>query len=272
MQSGRTLALVGGDVNLKGAILTAEGGIIDLGGVGSGQVLLTPINSGWTLGYEKVLSFKNIQLSQQALINTSGERGGDIQLSGREITFSAGSLALIQDQGSQPAGILRVNATNFLKLSGTSPDGHIGSGLRTEALGVRDTGEDIEILTKNLLIEGGGAITTKTLSSATGGNITVEANNAVQLNGASPIDISSVSSILALSTNSGKAGNIAVTTGGLTAVDGGTVSSSSLGTGAGGNVTVNSHFVKVLGSTNNGVSSVLGGYSFQCWKGWRCYS
>ena len=51
VQPGLTLALVGGDVDIDGGVLTAEQGRIELGSVGSdGQVSLSPIPQGNTFG------------------------------------------------------------------------------------------------------------------------------------------------------------------------------------------------------------------------------
>lgn len=55
VQPNQTLAIVGGDVALLGGTLKTAGGRIELGSVaGSGLVNLTPIDSGWVLGYEGV--------------------------------------------------------------------------------------------------------------------------------------------------------------------------------------------------------------------------
>ncbi len=62
----QTLALVGGNVALEGATLKTAGGRIELGSVaGAGTVSLTPTEKGFSLGYEGVPAFGDIQLSQQ---------------------------------------------------------------------------------------------------------------------------------------------------------------------------------------------------------------
>ncbi|MEH2023826.1 filamentous hemagglutinin N-terminal domain-containing protein [Nostoc sp.] len=85
VKPGKTLALVGGDITLKGRTLAAEGGRIELSSVGSDVITLSPIAQGWTLGYEGVSSYKDIHLSQQALVDASGNNGGSIAIGSNAI-------------------------------------------------------------------------------------------------------------------------------------------------------------------------------------------
>ena len=65
VQPNQTLALVGGDVALSGGTLKTAGGRIELGSAtGSGRVSLTPTNKGFSLSYDSVPTFGNINLSQ----------------------------------------------------------------------------------------------------------------------------------------------------------------------------------------------------------------
>lgn len=243
---GKTLALVGGDVALDGGMLTAEQGRIELGSVGSGVVSLNPTTSGWTLGYSGVQSFRDIRLSQQSLADASGIGGGSIQVQGRRVEVRDGSTILIQNQGFQPAGQLNLNASESLELSGTSPDGRIPSRLVNETLGVGNGG-DIAVSTPRLVMQGGGQIGTKTFSAATGGNITVNAGESLQLIGSS-VNPTTLTGINAATQTSGPAGDITVSTGRLAVWDGATVTSLTLGTGEGGDVIVNAtESVEVVG-------------------------
>jgi large exoprotein involved in heme utilization and adhesion len=116
---GRTLALVGGSITLEGGFLTAESGRIELGSVaGSGSVSLTPTDQGWVLGYNSIQNFQDISLSQEALVDTSGDTGGDIQIQGRRVTLTEGSQVVSVALTEGQAGDLRVSASELLELGG----------------------------------------------------------------------------------------------------------------------------------------------------------
>ncbi|BAY47396.1 filamentous hemagglutinin family outer membrane protein [Scytonema sp. HK-05] len=248
---GQTLALVGGDVALEGGLLTAPGGRIELGSVASGVVSLSPTASGWTLGYGSEQSFQDIRLSQTALADASGVSGGDIQLAGRQIVLSDGSSVLIENQGTQPAGNISVNASESLELSGVIPNNLFASSLVNDAVGV-GSGGNIAVSTKRLVIQGGAQLITDTYSTATAGNIRVNASDSVQVSGFAPFYPAIISVIAASSFSSGRAGDVTVSTGRLTANDGGNVTSVTFGTGKGGDVTVNANgSIELVGVIQN---------------------
>jgi filamentous hemagglutinin family protein len=251
VQPGNTLALVGGGIISEGGTLTAEGGRIDLGSVAGGLVSLNPSPQGWNLGYQGVTNFQDIALSQKALADTSGPGSGSIQLQGRNISITDGSMVLIQTQGAQSAGGMNVNASESLSLVGTA-NGKISSNLFTETIGGGKSG-DITVNTPRLVIQDGAAISAATYTSAAGGNIDIKAGDLLQVSGFSAVNPNRFSNITAATFGSGNAGSLTVSTQQLTALSGGNIASitaGSAGTGSGGNVTINaSKLVELIGVT-----------------------
>ncbi|RCJ18628.1 hypothetical protein A6770_32795 [Nostoc minutum NIES-26] len=250
VQSGKTLALLGGDITLEGGILAAEGGKVDLGSVASGVVNLSLISENWTLGYEGISNFKNIQLSKQALVDASGTGSGTVQVHGGNVNLTNGSIMLIQNRGETLSGSLNINASESLVLSGASPDGNISSSLLTEALST-GKGGDLKISTPRLILQDGARVGAVTYTDALGGNVTVEASDSVQLlenRFANPYrrgDI--ISSLGAGTVASGNAGSVELSTNYLLITDGGTIASSTMGTGKGSNITVDANFIDIIG-------------------------
>lgn len=241
VQPGKTLALVGGDIALDGGILTAEGGRIELGSVGAGQVSLNSAPQGWTLGYESVQNFQNITLRTQSLVDASGVGSGSIQVQGAKISLSDGSIVLIQNQGIQSSGSILVSASESLELSGTNlePEKTVQSGLNNQTVGGADGG-DIVVSTKRLVMQNGAAINARTFFNAgKGGNITVNASESAQLSGFSPVNPFAVSTISTTTNGSGKGGNITLSTGQLTLRNGANMGAGAASTGAGGDMVVN---------------------------------
>ena len=246
---GLTLALVGGDVDIEGGVLTADLGHIELGSVGGdGQVSLSPIPQGNTFSYQGVQRFGDIRLSQQALADGSG--GGSIQVQGARVSLTDGSKILIQNQGVQRAGSISVNAEESLEVSGTSPDAKLQGGLGSETVG-GGSGADIAVSTPQLVIQGGAAINTRSYSPAKAGNLSVNASDSVQLIGSSPINPTFATTIAATAHSSGDAGDITVSTGRLTGLNGGQIISATFGTGFGGDIKVDAlDSVELIGQTS----------------------
>jgi filamentous hemagglutinin family protein len=237
VSSGKTLALVGGDLDIVGGTLTADQGRIELGSIRDGQVKLNPISSGFELNYQGVQSFQDIRLSQQALADASG--GGSIQVQGNDVALTDGSIILIQNQGTQQGGSISINAAQSLEESGTSPDGSIYGGVRTETAGSR-SGADIAVSTKQLVLESGAVISTTSYGSGKAGNVTVNASDSVQVIGFSPINPSRQSGISSgVFRASGDGGVVTVSAGRVNILNGGNIASVNFGTGQGGDVVVN---------------------------------
>ncbi|MGK7952504.1 MAG: filamentous hemagglutinin N-terminal domain-containing protein [Xenococcaceae cyanobacterium] len=182
VQPGNTLALVGGEVYLEGGILTAEAGRIEIGSVaGNNSVSLIPIAQGWALNYEGVENFQDISLSDLALVDTSGERGGDIQIQGQNITFTGESAISSNTFGAENGGDIAIIATDTVALSegallltATEDDGAAG---------------DITINTQRLTLTDGSTIASDVCfelgncAAGEGGNLTIVASEFVELNG-----------------------------------------------------------------------------------------
>jgi hypothetical protein len=95
--------LLGGQIIFPGGAVTAGGGRVELGAVGASnspiQVNLTLTDTALTLGYQNVQGFQDILLSNSAAVNVGGERGGSVQIRGRDIVFSNRSQIVAETLG-----------------------------------------------------------------------------------------------------------------------------------------------------------------------------
>ncbi len=243
VKPGNTLALVAGDVTLNGGILTAKSGRVEVGSVVQQEVNLTPTTFGWTLSYPSLQSspqsYGNIQMSSAALLDVSGEGSKGIQLVGRQITMTGGSLASIVTQGTSPAAKISVFASESVEFSGTTTKigAAVSSGLRTETMAT-GKGGDIAILTPHLKATGGARIETVAFNQATGGNVTLEAPNSVEFSGVSPLSSLLRSGIEARNFGLGRTGDVTLSTTNLKLAGGAFLGSGTDSAGNGGNVVV----------------------------------
>ncbi|WYL96089.1 MAG: filamentous hemagglutinin N-terminal domain-containing protein [Gloeotrichia echinulata IR180] len=240
VQPDKTLALVGGDITLEGGNLTATSGRIELGSVAANSlVTLNPNKQGWSLGYEQVKDFQNIRLIRRR-IDDGSEVSSQVDASNKD-----GNGGNIQVRG------------NSIELRGYQVF------FRTQTTGTKNAG-DLTINTRKLIVRDGAQVSTATRSEGNGGNLTVNATDSVEITGSFfnnengsvlPTTLSSTASI------AGKGGEININTGRLRLQDGGQIVTNSgvilddnlgfiLGTGAGGNLTVNaSKSVELIGTS-----------------------
>ncbi|HEY9603028.1 MAG TPA: S-layer family protein [Allocoleopsis sp.] len=251
--SGQTLALIGGDIDIQGGVLTAEQGRIELGSMRDGQVNL---GAGFALSYPGISTFGNIHLSRQALADASGSPGDSIQVQGDRVSLTDGSLLLIQNQGEQSAGSLRVNAADSLELSGISSSGQFRGGLNTETIN-SGRGANVVVSTRQLLVRDGAGISTPSYGAGRAGDITVSVADSAQLIG---YTANFVSTINAFALSSGNGGNITLSTERLSLLNGAIITAgAAAGSGNAGDVTINAtDSVELIGVgtfTSSNVSS-----------------
>ena len=240
VQPGKTLGLVGGDVNIEGGFLRAQAGRIELGSVaGDNTVNLTSTNNeGIFLGYAGIENFADINLSQAAFVDTSGGKGGDVQIQGRQITLTEGSQVYSNSFGQGKVGDLTVKASELVKLDGTATiDGfQFPSGFFAE---VNDTGNGgtISIETKRLILENGGSISTSNFGQGKGGNLIIKASESVEALGTS-LDTQFPSALFADVYDAGDGGNLTIETQRLIIKDGAQVKASTFAEGSAGSLNI----------------------------------
>ncbi len=257
IQAGKTLALVGGNLNLNGATLSAETGHIELGSVGgAGLVNLVPTIQGYQLEYENGQSFADIQLAQKSLLDISGVNAGSVQLQGRNIRFTDGSLVLAQNYGNLPSGDIRLQASAAIAFIGAASDTNVRSGIRSEALSMGTTG-NINIITPQLVLQQGAMIGNATYGVANTGNIQIAAS-AVEMSGSSPFNSTTRDSVTNIGTatyGTGSAGDLFINGDSLVVLDGASLYSATFSSGSGGKVTTRNQSTTIMGESPSGVYS-----------------
>ncbi|MEH2456614.1 MAG: S-layer family protein [Nostoc sp.] len=239
VQAGKTLALVGGNLNLNGATLIAETGHIELGSlVDAGLISLVPTTQGYKLEYGNGQSFGDIQLAQKSLLDVSGVNAGSVQLQGRNIRLSDGSLVLAQNYGNLPGGDIRFQASKAIEILGPF-DTTNQSGINTDTFST-GTGGNISIITPRLTLQqGGSGIRNSAYGVADSGNIQIEA---------AVIEISG-SSIVTNTYGNGSAGDIFINGDSLAISGGASLSSYTYGSGSSGKVTIRNQNTTLMGES-----------------------
>ncbi|MEM7715157.1 MAG: S-layer family protein, partial [Cyanobacteria bacterium P01_A01_bin.68] len=177
---GKTLALIGGDISLQGGNLTAQGGRIELGSVSeSATVELIPTSDGFTFAYDGVDKFGDINLSQLASIEVSGEGSGNIQIQGRKISLQEDSVIIANTLGGKNGGLFSIKASESVEIIGNDFSTNsiftgFFSGVEFPAAG---NGGNINIEAPQLSISRFSQISASTSGDGDAGDINLKVNN-----------------------------------------------------------------------------------------------
>ncbi|MBF1989885.1 filamentous hemagglutinin N-terminal domain-containing protein [Fischerella thermalis] len=265
VQPGKTLALVGGDVNLEGGNLLADGGRIEVGSVDSSSfVSITPIDKGWQLGYTNVPAFRDISLTKKASIDSSSEAGaGEIQVQGRNIKLTDGS-AIFAFTGSQPGGTVSVNAADTLEVSGISSNDSVPSTMYTAVSpGGSGTGSNLTIQSKRIIASGGAQIGADTYGEGAAGNVVVKASDLIEIQGSVVIDetlppVPTAIGTIAQASSTGPGTKLTLETRRLKITDGGQLVTGTFSQSQAGTLDITASESTELSGEGSAISSVVG--------------
>ena len=204
---------------------------------------------------------------------------GNFDLSINELSIGANSSIGTNTFGAGNGGILSIESDS-IEIIGTSTDSPISNGINATSFTTGNAGS-IDIKSDRISLSQGGEIATATIDEGSGGNIaidtntlqlnngrinastatasaggdiTIRANEFVNVTGAgynrlleqiiNPSFAGTISfenftqGIYTITAGEGAAGNILIETPNFTATDGGLISTTTLGTGTGGNITI----------------------------------
>ncbi|NER35136.1 MAG: S-layer family protein [Oscillatoria sp. SIO1A7] len=257
VQPGRTIALMGGEVNLLGGYLTAPEGRVELGGVGeNSQVSIATSDRGFAFGYSEASGFEDVELSGGALVTAIGSNGGDIGVRARAFRLLPGSRIYTLNTGDEVGGRIAIDASDSVELVGngnfatdvvTTIESNFDNPLELPA-GLYSVnsgttvGEGIEINSPRLIARESATVYAVSSGSGRGGNLTVNSPSSVQL---------SASSLAAITTRNslGDAGNLTVNTNALLIEELGNIRANTNGAGRGGILTLNaSESIELVGT------------------------
>jgi filamentous hemagglutinin family protein len=248
--NGNTLALLGGNVFVPGGNLTVAEGRIAVGAVSDGLIELTPDALGWSFNLDQTNSQQNIELSQAASIDVSGNSGGEVDLQGGEIEIADGSAVLADVLGDGLGRVLAISATKNVELRGVAIDNSFPTRLSTDVdLDATGNGGELLINTESLLINDGAQVTSGTFGSGDAGNLTVKASEIEVVGGTEngePSGLFTQSDV----GDTGNGGDLNIETNSLLVKQGAVITTTTFGLGDAGNLTVKASEIEILGTSN----------------------
>ncbi|MEH2024398.1 two-partner secretion domain-containing protein [Nostoc sp.] len=226
-----------GSLRLQGQnISVLEGSVALLENFGSAGLGNLVVNASGTLAMRQtgVYGFANSQLITD---NLGSGNGNNIAISAQQLQIQDGSEITARTFGAGIGGDISVNVSGLTTLDGWSAvDPSLVSLIGVKTLG-SGRGGDITVSTNQLRATNGGVITNTPLGKAAAGDVTVHANDWIELIGENPL-ARIPSAISSIAVSQGNGGNLNITTSRLTLRDGGVVNATTIAAGNSGRISI----------------------------------
>ncbi|MEH2091318.1 two-partner secretion domain-containing protein [Nostoc sp.] len=271
VQTGQTLALVGSQIDMTGAKLTAPDGHIELWALQNAGIQMEN-QAQWQLtSPADTANWGTISLKQSSLVDASGINGGGINIRGRGLTMQDGSNISSTTSAGQGKGIT-IQTTEFADFLGLSAPG-LAVGVETSvgnqlsffpASEPPTTGQagNITIETNRLRLANGAVIQSSTSgNNSIAGDITIHAADVDMVGNKTSFSFGAVNTIGTFINfgNNNQSGRVTVDAQRIRLLDGDRISSSLLGgNGTAGEVSIRAvESLEIRGANPSGVTSAV---------------
>ncbi|MBE9212300.1 filamentous hemagglutinin N-terminal domain-containing protein [Plectonema cf. radiosum LEGE 06105] len=241
---GKSLLLIGGNINMDRGQLNAYGGRVELGGLAdSGTVALNVNGDNVSAGFPTESAFADVSLTNRASVWVEAGNSGSIIINARNLDITKGSTlsaGIGQGLGSDGsvAGDIALNATGEI----TVVDSNIVNNVRADAVG---NAGNIRISADFLELTNGAQLQANTSGKGDAGNVIIDVRGNVSF------DNMSAAFSTVERTGEGKGGNVQISADSLELTNGAQLLASTRGKGDAGNV-----IIDVRGNVSfNGTSS-----------------
>jgi len=178
--SGKTLALLGGDVVLNGGNINAPGARVEIGGLAEAGTIGLENNGGnFQVNYPTNVLLSDVTLGDDARVSVRGsDSRGDIFVNANIFTALRGGRLVNGTEGTVDGGDITVNS-NEVNLSGVGVSG-LGAGISQEVLdnASGNAGEiDLNVKTGNVSLSDNAEISGTTFGQGNAGSVNIQVEN-----------------------------------------------------------------------------------------------
>jgi len=233
---GKSLLLVGGNINIDGGGIRAYGGNVELAGLAApGNVGLNVAGDNFGLVIPENVQRADVSLSNGAEVNVRGADGGNIKIQAQNVNLAeqsklrAGIDIGLGSPNSQ-GGDITINATETTLID----DSFIANVVEERAFG---NAGDINIDTGILTLQNAGQINANLYGQGNAGNVNINAQGAVTITGQKNDLVSRISNLI-FTGAIGNGGNINIKSSSFALTNDANLSTSILGQGNGGNISI----------------------------------
>ncbi len=256
VNAGKTLALLGGNVNFDGGNVIATGGNVQIWSVANGELLIDNNGKINIQPAQTNINYKDISLINSSSIDTNGNPAGNINLQGNNITLNTGSFILANTTGSGTSGNITLKGLNSINLTGFAANRRVFTGIASDvSSNTTGMGGNVTIETPNLTLDRGAQISTNTAGSGNGGILTVKADN-IKLDFGTPLGPSGLFATVN-KTGTGIAGKININTDKLQVLNGAQIAVTTFGFGNGGQLNITANQIELNGRSPGTISGIF---------------
>ncbi|MEH2195236.1 MAG: filamentous hemagglutinin N-terminal domain-containing protein [Nostoc sp.] len=254
---GKSLLLVGGNINIDGGSVRAYGGNVELAGLAApGNVGLNIAGDNFGLVLPENVERADVSLSNGAEVNVRGADGGNINIQARNVNLAEGSILRAGiDIGlgtpNSKGGDITVNATGDTTLINGSAIANI---IQQGAFGQAG---DINIATGTLTLEKTGLLNANLYGQGNAGNVNINAQGNIIFRNSKPGESTGISSQVVKGAI-GNGGKVTINTNSLEINNGSQILSSTSGKGNSGNIIINARNNISLDGSNGNANSFSG--------------
>ncbi len=179
---GRSIALVGNNINLNSGVVSAPAGRLDVGAVRNGTVGIETTPIGFAMSYGNGLEYGDVNLAARSSLwnpDPVGNPFAGIQVVGNHITIDQSQIA-VGNLSRQTGANLTVRAAGTLTLKGVDPFDLAPTWITNQVLpGATGAGGNLRIQAGNIQVLDGAAIEAVNFGPQSGGNVEVSAIDSV---------------------------------------------------------------------------------------------
>ncbi|MBN3897740.1 MAG: filamentous hemagglutinin N-terminal domain-containing protein [Nostoc sp. NOS(2021)] len=251
---GKSLLLVGGNINIDGGSIRAYGGNVELAGLAApGNVGLNIAGDNLGLVIPENVERADVSLSNGAEVNVRGAGGGNITIQARNVNLAGQSkLRAGIDTGlgtpNSQGGDITINATADTTLIDKS---FIANVVQEKAFGQAG---DINIATGTLTLSNAGYINANLYGQGNAGNVNINAQGDISFRNSRPDESPGITSQVVKGAI-GNGGNVTINSKSLEINDGSEIQGSTYGKGNSGNIIINARNNISLDGNNGNIFS-----------------
>jgi filamentous hemagglutinin family protein len=228
-----------GEINITtGSLFLTNGGTLSGSTFGNGNGGNITINVRDTTSFDGV-GGKNFNSSASSFVGRGAVgKGGDITLTTGSLLLTNGGQLASNTFSNGNGGKVTINARDTASFDGVGNNGFPSGVINSVESGAVGNGGDIDITASSFAVANGALVLANTKGRGNSGNITINIRDSVSLGGVTSNGLPSALVTQVIPTAIGKGGDITITTGSLSLINGTNLSTDTSGEGNAGNITI----------------------------------